>query len=83
MSASSLCWARWVQEKRAFVFPILQGQNHWTVQKQATQGKTRTDIEVLTAPDRIDEVARMLGGMKITPQTLAHAKEMLQHAQRE
>lgn len=58
-----------------------QGQNHWTVQKQATQGKTRTDIAVLTAPDRIDEVARMLGGMKITPQTLAHAKEMLQHAQ--
>ncbi len=57
-----------------------QGQNHWTVQKQARNGQTRTGIAVLTARDRIDEVARMLGGMKITPQTVAHAKEMLQHA---
>jgi len=24
--ASSLCWARWIQEKRAFVFPILELQ---------------------------------------------------------
>lgn len=58
-----------------------QGQHHWTVQKQARNGQTRTGIAVLNAKDRIDEVARMLGGMKITPQTLAHAKEMLQHAQ--
>ena len=58
-----------------------QGQQHWTVQKQAHNGRTRTDIAVLNAQDRIDEVARMLGGMKITPQTLAHAKEMLQQAQ--
>ena len=58
-----------------------QGQHHWTVQKQAHNGRTRTDIAVLNARDRIDEVARMLGGMKITPQTLAHAKEMLAHAQ--
>ncbi len=58
-----------------------QGQHHWTVQKQARNGQTRTAITVLNAADRIDEVARMLGGMKVTPQTLAHAKEMLQHAQ--
>ena len=58
-----------------------QGQHHWTVQKQARNGQTRTDIAVLNAKDRVDEVARMLGGMKVTPQTLAHAKEMLQHAQ--
>ena len=58
-----------------------QGQQHWTVQKQARNGQTRTEIAVLNVKDRIDEVARMLGGMKVTPQTLAHAKEMLQHAQ--
>ena len=58
-----------------------QGQHHWTVQKQAHKGQTRTDIAVLNAKDRIDELARMLGGMKVTPQTLAHAKEMLHHAQ--
>ncbi|MBI3775426.1 MAG: DNA repair protein RecN [Gammaproteobacteria bacterium] len=58
-----------------------QGQHHWTVQKQARKGQTRTDIAVLDSEARIDEVARMLGGMKVTPQTLAHAKEMLLHAQ--
>lgn len=60
-----------------------QGQHHWTVQKNASDGVTRTAINVLNKKDRVDEVARMLGGMTITAQTRAHAKEMLQHAGRE
>lgn len=60
-----------------------QGQHHWTVQKHASDGRTRTNIHVLSNTDRVEEVARMLGGMTITAQTLAHAKEMLQHASSE
>ena len=37
-------------------------------------------IELLDAKARREEVARMLGGIEITRQTLAHAKEMLEKA---
>jgi len=40
-----------------------------------------TDIKQLDSQQRIDEVARMLGGIEITDQTLSHAKEMIERAQ--
>ncbi|MBI5896786.1 MAG: hypothetical protein HZB24_12550 [Desulfobacterales bacterium] len=42
-----------------------------------TQGRTHTTIAPLDAQQRVEEIARMLGGEKITDTTLAHAKEML------
>jgi DNA repair protein RecN (Recombination protein N) len=36
-----------------------------------------TTVRVLTAEERVEETARMLGGVKITGQTRAHAEEML------
>ena len=43
-----------------------------------TDGKiTRTAVKPLSATERIDEIARMLGGVDITEQARAHAKEML------
>ncbi len=43
-----------------------------------TDGKvTRTAVTTLRAADRIDEIARMLGGVDITEQARAHAREML------
>ena len=41
------------------------------------RGKTTTAVRMLTADERVEETARMLGGVKITEQTRAHAAEML------
>ncbi len=48
-----------------------------TVSKATRGGKTTTTVRVLTADERVAETARMLGGVKITDQTRAHAEEML------
>jgi len=47
------------------------------VSKVVRDGGTRTLSAQLKENERIREVARMLGGMEITPRTLAHAEEML------
>ncbi|MBT8081763.1 MAG: DNA repair protein RecN [Gammaproteobacteria bacterium] len=50
---------------------------HFRVSK-VTDGKaTRTQISALTADERTEELARMLGGVEITRKTLEHAAEML------
>lgn len=55
-----------------------QGHHHLHVNKQAIENSTITQIKWLSADEKIQEVARMLGGLTITQQTLAHAKEMLE-----
>jgi DNA repair protein RecN (Recombination protein N) len=45
---------------------------------KSSQGQTtHTQVAALDDNQRIQEIARMLGGVKLTQQTLAHAKEML------
>jgi DNA repair protein RecN (Recombination protein N) len=41
---------------------------------------TRTAVKPLGEPERIDEIARMLGGIDITEQARAHARDMLARA---
>lgn len=53
------------------------GHHHFQVEKKSDQSTTDTAMHYLTPEQRIQEIARMLGGLKITDQTLAHAKEML------
>ncbi len=50
---------------------------HYCISKHVSKGRTRTSIHLLSAEDRHKEIARMLGGEKITEATLAHAREML------
>ena len=57
------------------------GHHHLQVSKQTSKDTTVTDIKQLDNKQRIDEVARMLGGIEITDQTLSHAKEMIERAQ--
>lgn len=57
-----------------------QGDHHLLVNKQSTKSSTTTSVIELAAEERIEEIARMLGGMKITEQSRKHAKEMLSHA---
>lgn len=56
-----------------------QGDHHLLVNKISTKTSTITAVKELAAEDRIEEIARMLGGMKITEQSRRHAKEMLSH----
>ena len=54
-----------------------QGDHHLLVKKSTHAKTTLTQVINLSNEKRIEEVARMLGGLNITEQTLAHAKEML------
>ncbi|MGI4814710.1 MAG: DNA repair protein RecN [Janthinobacterium lividum] len=55
-----------------------RGDSHFSVSKQTLpSGQTVSAVVSLERPGRVDEIARMLGGIEITPTTRRHAKEML------
>ncbi|MEL7400632.1 MAG: DNA repair protein RecN, partial [Pseudomonadota bacterium] len=54
-----------------------QAHQHFQVSKISGDQSTHTQIRELTGKQRSEELARMLGGVDITQQTLAHAQEML------
>ncbi len=54
-----------------------QGDRHLRVSKSSDGASTETRIDALDGKPRQEEVARMLGGIEITRETLAHAKQML------
>jgi DNA repair protein RecN (Recombination protein N) len=54
-----------------------QADHHFQVIKISDKGNTSTSIRKLSKDERIDEIARMLGGVKITEKTRKHADEML------
>jgi DNA repair protein RecN (Recombination protein N) len=54
-----------------------QAMHHFQVQKTTQKKTTQTAITKLHQEERIQEIARMLGGVQITEQTLAHAEEMI------
>lgn len=51
--------------------------HHFRISKQVSSGRTKTVIKHLDEAERINEIARMLGGEKITQATLDHAHELL------
>jgi DNA repair protein RecN (Recombination protein N) len=53
------------------------GDHHFRIAKTVTRGRTHTTLVPLDAEERVEELARMLGGKTITARTRAHAKEML------
>jgi len=55
-----------------------QAHQHYQVTKNKSDTQTTTDVQVLDEQQRLEEIARMLGGMTITAQTRAHAQEMLE-----
>ena len=54
-----------------------QANQHLQITKMTGDHTTRTRIRNLSDDDRIEEIARMLGGQKITASTREHAREML------
>ena len=56
------------------------GEHHWQVAKHSDGEQTVSEISVLDDSTRVNEIARMLGGEKITDTTRQHAAEMLANA---
>ena len=54
-----------------------QGHQHLFVSKRSDKTKTHTRIDQLDQDNRIQEIARMLGGIDITERSVEHAREML------
>lgn len=54
------------------------GNQHLFVSKASSKTSTQSTVVVLKDDQRVEEIARMLGGLEITEQTLKHAKEMIQ-----
>lgn len=57
-----------------------QAHAHVRVAKLTDGRVTRTSLHVLTEPERVEEIARMLGGIDITDKAREHAAEMLRPA---
>jgi len=53
------------------------GDTHYAISKRISDGRTKTVVRKLTTRDRVDELARMLGGEEITSQTRSLAREMI------
>jgi DNA repair protein RecN (Recombination protein N) len=54
-----------------------QSLNHYKVSKEQVNGETVSHIKLLDESGRVEELARMLGGVEITDTTIEHAKELL------
>jgi DNA repair protein RecN (Recombination protein N) len=54
-----------------------QAREQWSVAKGTESGSARSRVAVLDQKSRIEEIARMLGGVAITATTRKHAAEML------
>ncbi len=55
-----------------------RGQQHFQVSKKMVGHTTESCITALENQGRVEEIARMLGGVKMTATTMQHAQEMLQ-----
>lgn len=58
-----------------------QGHQHLFVHKERKQKTTHTAVKRLSYEQRVEEVARMLGGIDLTDESLQHARKILDNAQ--
>lgn len=56
------------------------GRHHLRVEKEIKENATHTGIRHLSPEDRVEELARMLGGISISEKTRDHAREWLEKA---
>jgi DNA repair protein RecN (Recombination protein N) len=54
------------------------GDKHYRVAKTVSDERTITSVDFLSEEERLEEIARMLGGSELTKKTRAHAREMLE-----
>ncbi|MFI8480877.1 DNA repair protein RecN [Pseudomonas sp. NPDC078700] len=58
-----------------------QGHQHLFVHKARGSDATRTAVSKLSNEQRVEEIARMLGGVDLTDESIAHARQMVSSAQ--
>lgn len=68
-----LCVTHWAQVASL-------GHQHLLVRKHSAENHTESQISVLEQTDRIEEIARMMGGIALSAQSRAHAEAMLKSA---
>lgn len=56
-----------------------KGNSHLLVTKEITDGRAVSKIKQLGTEDRVQEIARMLSGSRITPEAMANAESLLQN----
>ena len=56
---------------------------HFRVVKEVRSGRTHTAVQALDGDQRVEEVARLLAGDKVTERAAANAREMIASAARE
>ena len=54
-----------------------RGDHHWRIAKTIGNSDARTRVEVLDAPGRKEEIARMLAGARVTAEARAAAESLL------
>ena len=57
-----------------------QAHQQFKAEKQTDGATTHTQVVLLEPDARVTEIARMLGGLELTANTLAHAREMVENA---
>jgi DNA repair protein RecN (Recombination protein N) len=57
-------------------------ESHYVVRKRVERGRTVTEVRTLGAEEHVEEVARMLGGDKLTEAARLHAREMVRQGAR-
>jgi len=55
-----------------------KGSTHYKVMKRVAGGRTTTIIAELNREERVEELARLLGGKKISSKVLDHARELVE-----
>jgi len=58
-----------------------QSDSHFVVCKDVVKGRTFTEVKKLNEKERVGELARMLGGVKVTEKARKHAEEMLRKSE--
>jgi DNA repair protein RecN (Recombination protein N) len=56
------------------------GDQHFVIEKVEKQGRTKTSIRLMNDEERMEEIARMLSGEKLTDTSRKHAAQMLKSA---
>jgi DNA repair protein RecN (Recombination protein N) len=56
------------------------GDRHLTVRKEVIGDRTQTSVRPMEGPERLEEIAEMIGGQRITETTRAQARELLEAA---
>ena len=54
------------------------GDQHFVIEKRVKQGRTHTEVRLMQEQGRVEEIARMLSGEKLTETSLQHAKQLLE-----